>query len=93
MKPSAILINVARGGIVSEQDLAFALNNGIIAGAGSDVFSKEPIEINNPLLSVKDSNKLILTPHNAWTSIEARTLLIQKIADNISSYLSENKAL
>lgn len=85
MKRSAIIVNMARGGIVNENDLASALNEGLIAGAGTDVYSVEPIEADNPLLNVSDKEKLILSPHSAWTSVEARTLLIERIAENIRS--------
>jgi glycerate dehydrogenase len=86
MKPSAILINMARGGIVDELDLANAINNDLIAGACFDVFTKEPILAENPLLQIKDKQKIVLAPHTAWISVEARTLLIEKIAGNIREY-------
>lgn len=86
MKPAAILINVSRGGIVNEKDLVEAINQHQIAGAGLDVYEKEPMLPDNPLLKVKYPEKLILTPHTAWTSVEARTLLIEKIAENISNF-------
>lgn len=89
MPKHALLINVARGGIVVESDLAQALTQGIIAGAGLDVFNSEPIEGNNPLLSPEISDKVVLAPHIAWGSVEARTRLINGIASNIESYLSE----
>lgn len=66
MKKSAILINVGRGPIVNEKDLAEALNAGVIAGAGLDVLSAEPMKADNPLLAVQDSRKLVITPHIAW---------------------------
>ena len=91
MKRSAILINAGRGGIVNEADLARAIDEDIIAGAGIDVFEKEPIDSNNPLLQVKKKDKLVLTPHVTWASIEARTLLIEKVARNIREFLEENK--
>ena len=87
MKPSALIFNTGRGGIVNEADLAEALNQNMIAGAGVDVYSKEPVREDNPLLHVKDKNKIILTPHIAWISIEARTLLIEKIAFNIDEFV------
>ena len=88
MKPSSILINTGRGGIVNEHDLAGALNQNKIAGAGIDVFTEEPLSSDNPLLTVKNKDKLVLTPHIAWASIEARKLLVQKIASNIKSFLN-----
>ena len=87
MKSSAIIINTGRGGIIDEADLAKALDEELIAGAGVDVFSKEPIDLNNPLLSIRDKERIIFSPHSAWTSIEARMLLIEKIADNIKEFI------
>ncbi len=86
MKTTAVLINTARGGIVNENDLAYAIDGDIIAGAGLDVFSREPIIPDNPLLHIKKKEKLILTPHNAWTSIEARKILINGIYNNIAEF-------
>lgn len=88
MKPSAILINVGRGGIVNEMDLARALDEGLIRAAGIDVFEQEPIAADNPLLNLKAKDKLVLTPHIAWASIEARTVLVEKIAQNIQDFLA-----
>jgi glycerate dehydrogenase len=87
MKPSAILVNVARGGIVVEKDLAFAIDNKIIAGTATDVFSVEPVKADNPLLQVSSQDKVSFSPHCAWTSIEARTKLIEGIAQNIRRFL------
>ena len=84
MKPSAILVNMGRGGIVDERALAEAIDNGTIAGAALDVFVKEPLPSDNPLLHVKNPQRLRLTPHTAWASIEARERLVQQIADNIA---------
>lgn len=86
MKPSAILINVARGGIIDEQALAQALNEGVIAGAGLDVFEYEPMLPENPLLKVADPNRLVMAPHCAWTSQEARKVLVEGIAQNIQRF-------
>lgn len=88
MKTTAILINVGRGAIVDEQALAAALDNGEIAGAGLDVLSKEPLEQTNPLAKIKDSTKLVITPHMAWASKEARERLIDGVAENMEAYLS-----
>ncbi|MEO5998157.1 MAG: D-2-hydroxyacid dehydrogenase [Chitinophagaceae bacterium] len=90
MKRSSILINAGRGGIVNEADLARAIDEDLIAGAGIDVFEKEPIDLNNPLLKVQKKDKLVLTPHVTWASIEARILLIEKVARNIREYLEDN---
>jgi glycerate dehydrogenase len=84
MKPSAILINTARGGLVNEQDLTEALNGGEIAGAILDVVSAEPILDSNPLLTAKNC---IITPHVAWATLESRRRLIQSTAKNIRAYL------
>lgn len=83
MKSEAILINTARGGLVNEQDLANALKNGEIGGALLDVVSKEPIDESNPLLGIKNC---ILTPHIAWSPIEARRRLMETVALNIQSF-------
>lgn len=85
MKPSAILVNMGRGGIVNELDLANALVNNLIAGACIDVYQKEPIDTSNPLLNPEISKKLILTPHIAWASKEARQKLVTIVAENIRS--------
>ncbi len=80
MKKSAILLNLGRGSIVNEGDLARALDEGLIAGAGLDVFEQEPLETKNPLLNIKNPERLVLTPHIAWASIEARQTLLKEIA-------------
>ncbi len=87
MKPSAYLLNLGRGGIVNEKDLAKALDEGIIAGVGLDVLEREPISEDNPLLKIKNKEKLFITPHIAWTSIEARRKLIEEIEKNIEAFL------
>lgn len=76
MKKSAIFLNLGRGQIVAEQDLYDALVNNEIAAAGLDVLCKEPMSADNPLLQIKDSRKLLITPHVAWASVEARTKLM-----------------
>ena len=86
MKSTAIFINVGRGPIVIEQDLVDALNQEEIAAAGIDVLSVEPMQENNPLRQIKDSEKLIITPHIAWASIEARTRLMQIICQQIREF-------
>lgn len=87
MKKTAVLINTARGPIVNNNDLAKALEENLIAGAGIDVFEKEPITQDNPLWKIKDSTKLITTPHIAWGTVEARTLLVEEVAANIEAFL------
>lgn len=86
MKPTAIIINVARGGIISEQALANALNNNIIAGAALDVFSAEPLP-SSPLYSLNDPYKLVASPHTAWAADDAVKRLIDGICINIKNFL------
>lgn len=86
MKPTAILINVARGPVVNDKDLYEALEEGRIAGAGLDVLGKEPMEKTNPLSKIKDSRRLIITPHMAWASVESRTRCLKEVYENIVSY-------
>ena len=83
MKPSAILVNMGRGAIVDEKALADAVDNGVIAGAGLDVFVVEPIPENHPYLKMQHPERLSLAPHVAWGSVEARTRLVSMIAENI----------
>lgn len=87
MKPSAILINVARGRVVNNADLYEALTAGEIAAAGLDVVEKEPLEESNPLNLIKDSGRLIITPHLAWASVEARTRCVEEAYKNIEAFL------
>ena len=85
MKPNALLINTARGGIVDEAALAAALQQGKIGGAGVDVLAVEPPAADNPLLGLNLPN-LMVTPHIAWASREARQRLIDEIAANITAF-------
>lgn len=87
MKRSAILVNVARGPVVDTQALYEALTEGQIAAAGLDVLEKEPISKDNPLGKIKDSTKLIITPHMAWASTEARERLVSEVSKNIEAFL------
>lgn len=88
MKSSAILINVARGPVVDNTALARALEENVIAAAGLDVLEKEPIQESNPLSKIMDSEKLIITPHMAWGSVEARTRLVDEVCKNIQAFLN-----
>ena len=85
MKPTAILVNMGRGGIVDEAALADAISNEKIAGAALDVFAKEPLPADNPLLNVSHPERLRLAPHAAWASVQARERLVKQIADNIAA--------
>ena len=87
MKNTAIFLNLGRGPIVVEADLADALEQGRIAAAGLDVLCIEPMSPDNPLRRIKDSDKLLITPHIGWASVEARTRLMQTIL----GYCSEAK--
>jgi glycerate dehydrogenase len=87
MKKTAILLNLGRGGIVNEKDLARSLDEGLIAGAGLDVLENEPINPDNPLLHIKNKDRLLITPHIAWTSVEARQTLVNEIYLNIDAFI------
>ena len=83
MKPTAFLLNLGRGGIVDEAALAEAVDAGVIAGAALDVFVREPLPADNPLLQVKHPERFRFTPHIAWASREALLRLVHQVADNI----------
>lgn len=87
MKRNAVLVNVARGGIVVEQDLADAIDCGIIAGAAVDVFTTEPIGQTHPYFKMKNKDNIILSPHIAWNSYQDVNALILGIAENIRTFL------
>ena len=91
MKKTAYLINVARGPVVDENALYDALVSGTIAGAGLDVLSKEPIAKDNPLSKIQDSSRLIITPHLAWASVEARERCVKMTYDNIKAFMNGEK--
>lgn len=86
MKDGAILLNLGRGGIIKEDDLSILIDEKEIY-CGIDVVNKEPIEESNPLLKVKNKNRLLLTPHIGWASIEARTRLIKMLVKNIEEFI------
>ena len=90
MRPCAILLNLGRGGIINEKDLARALNDNLIGAAGIDVMEQEPINADNPMLKLFDKEKILITPHMAWASKESRELLVEKIARNIEVFLKAN---
>ncbi len=87
MKKSAYLLNLGRGPIVNEQDLFEALQNDVIAGAATDVLCKEPMSKDNPLIKIKDSKKLFITPHIAWATIEARQRCADRVFDNVKDFI------
>ena len=87
MKPTAVIINVARGGIIDEAALAEALDNGVIRGAALDVFSSEPLDATSPLYRLRDPYRLLASPHNAWSTVEAIDRLIACVRDNIKEYV------
>lgn len=86
MKKTAYLINVARGPVVNNRDLYTALQEGLIAGAGLDVLEKEPIQPDNPLGEIMDSGRLVITPHMAWASTEARNRVVSEVYKNIEAF-------
>ena len=88
MKPSALIINVARGGIIDEAALAEALDKGWVAAAALDVFSVEPLR-ESPLYNIKDKYRLLASPHNAWSAAEAIDRLIDCVAENIRTWLAK----
>lgn len=87
MKSSAYFINVGRGPIVVEEDLARALEEDQIRAAGLDVLCVEPMPLDNPLLKFKDSSKIIITPHVAWATSEARQRCVDVVTENIKAFL------
>lgn len=88
MKKEAMLVNTGRGGIVNEKDLAKALNQSLIRAAAFDVFEKEPLPKGHPFLTVKDRERLLLTPHIAWSSVEARRELLKGVYQNIADFIN-----
>lgn len=91
MKRTAIFLNLGRGPIVVEQALAEALEQGTIAAAGLDVLCEEPMSATNPLNRIKDSSRLLITPHIAWASIEARTRLMKTVLEQVEEFFAERK--
>lgn len=89
MKKNALLVNAGRGGIINESDLACALNENLIGGAGLDVLAKEPPDASNPLFRLNNPENLLITPHVAWASVESRERLMEALARNIASFLTQ----
>lgn len=88
MKKTAFIVNVGRGAIIDEAALAEAIDEGIISGAAIDVYSEEPPAEKSPVLSVKNKDRIIYTPHIAWSSVEARCRCISMTAENIEAFIS-----
>lgn len=91
MKKEAILVNVARGAVCDEEAIADAILEGSIGGAGIDVYSKEPLGEDHPIAKIAGLDNVILTPHMAWGSYEARVRCCKEIALNIESYINGEK--
>ncbi|RXJ68622.1 hydroxyacid dehydrogenase [Halarcobacter ebronensis] len=87
LKDNAILVNVGRGGIINEYDLANIINEGKKLFCGLDVLEKEPIEENSPLNRVRNKDQLIITPHIGWGSVESRKKLINCVLDNVQKFV------
>ncbi|MCH5188063.1 MAG: hydroxyacid dehydrogenase [Oscillospiraceae bacterium] len=87
MKPSAVIVNVGRGAIIDSAALAEAVDQGLIGGAAIDVYPEEPPKANDSLLTVKNREKIVLSPHIAWSSVEARARCVEMTADNISAFI------
>ena len=85
MKKNAILVNTARGKLIVAEDLAEALNNGVIAGAGMDVFSPEPPDVDNPLLTAKNT---LLLPHTGACTIESHEKAGMMAAENVEDFFA-----
>ncbi|WZL80052.1 D-2-hydroxyacid dehydrogenase [Vallitaleaceae bacterium 9-2] len=86
MRPTAILMNFGRGPIVNEKELVEALNEGWIFRAGLDVLEEEPMKLHHPMQRLKDKNKLIITPHIAWASVESRNRMLNEVYQNIEAF-------
>ena len=91
MKKSAILVNVARGAVTNEKDVAEAIKNGVIGGFGADVYTAEPLAKDSPLQEIKGYKNVILTPHMAWGAYESRVRCIDEIAKNIVAFTNGEK--
>ncbi|MCK9305089.1 MAG: D-2-hydroxyacid dehydrogenase [Bacteroidales bacterium] len=90
MKKNAILINMGRGGIVNEKDLAYAIDNGLIAGAGVDVFVKEPFDSDHPYMMMEHKERVLFTPHIGWASAEARKRVVEIVTSNIRTFIGKS---
>ena len=88
MKKDVVIVNVARGAVVNDEDITDAIKKGMIGAFGADVYTTEPFSNDHPFYEIKDFANVLFTPHAAWGSYEARTKCINIICDNISSFLS-----
>lgn len=88
VKKNLIILNLGRGGIINEHALAHAIETDLIAGACVDVLTSEPVNPDNPLINISKKEKLFITPHIAWASIEARNTVISEICENITAFNS-----
>ncbi len=91
MKKNSIIINVARGSVINENDLAEAIDSGKIGGACLDVFENEPIKKDNALLKIKNRDKIVLSPHIAWASIQSRQRLVDEVYKNVKAFICGEK--
>jgi glycerate dehydrogenase len=87
MRPCAIIVNTARGGLIVEDDLATAVRDRLIAGAAIDVLASEPPDDDHPLVRLSRERNFILTPHTAWASTEAMQTLSDQMIDNIENFM------
>ena len=90
MKPTALIVNTARGAVIKEDDLATAIEEGLIAGAGIDVLAAEPPPDDHPYIKLLERPNFILTPHVAWASTEAMQTLADQLIDNIENFVAGN---
>lgn len=88
MNGNTILINMARGPVVNEEDLCKALEEEYLCAAGLDVFGQEPISSDSPLLKIQDNSKLVLSPHTAWATVESRTRCVNEAYLNVEAYIN-----
>ena len=88
MKETAYIVNVGRGAVIDEEALAKAVDEGIIGGAALDVFTTEPPEETSPIINIKNRERVVYTPHTAWSSVEARKRCILMTADNIEAFIN-----
>lgn len=91
MKNDAIILNLGRGGIINEEALAKAIERESIGGAGLDVLTREPMTTDNPLYRVRESSRLLITPHIAWATVEARSRCADEVLENIKAFYRGEK--